>query len=327
VTAPAEIARPTTAELEALDAGVGWFDDRRERLDLAGADRVRFLQNLVTCDLTALASGEAARGFLTLVRGGVLADTEIVALEDRWRLVVPPGRSGPVAEHLAKYRIADRVEIVARADLVALGVRGSRVGQLLAALAAALVEDGSRRTELGIAGRTVAMRRDPRPGPARFDLELASTDRDEVVAALRSAGAKLGLVGLSEAALEWARISAGELAWGVDYGEENFPQETGEESAVSYTKGCYLGQEVVARIHYRGGVQRLPRRMRFAVGSAVERGAELAFEGRPAGRVTSLASDPRSGELVGLGLLHRRAAEAGTLLDASGGVHALVEVP
>ena len=84
-------------------------------------------------------------------------------------------------------------------------------------------------------------------------------------------------------------IEDGELLWGVDYGEENFPQELGDEAAVSYTKGCYLGQEVVARIHYRGGVQRRALGLRFT-GELPALGTALLKDGREAGRVWLFSS-------------------------------------
>jgi folate-binding protein YgfZ len=123
---------------------------------------------------------------------------------------------------------------------------------------------------------------------------------------------------VSAAAVEIARIEDGELRFGVDFSGENFPQETGRDSAVSYSKGCYLGQEVVARIHYRGGVQRLPRGLRFDGDRLADAGAELLFEGRSVGRATSAAQSPRFGA-IGLALLHQRGAAPGNRLEVSGG--------
>ncbi len=129
------------------------------------------------------------------------------------------------------------------------------------------------------------------------------------------------------AADELARIEAGELRFGVDFSAENFPQETGREGDVSYTKGCYLGQEVVARIHYRGGVQRQPRGLRFTPGSLPAAGVELLLEGRGVGRATSVAQSPQFGT-IGLGLLHQRGNAPGTRLAVAGGGEAeVVELP
>jgi folate-binding protein YgfZ len=130
--------------------------------------------------------------------------------------------------------------------------------------------------------------------------------------------------------LDALRIDAGIPWFGRDFGPDNFPQETGlEEQAVSYTKGCYLGQEVVARLHYRGQVSRQLRRLRLeSVPEAhAVPGTELLFEGRPAGVLTSVAGPPWLGELVGLSILQRRAFEPGTRLEVVGGGEAVVAPP
>jgi len=320
------IARPSLAEARALASGVGWFDDRRGRLDLTGFDRVRFFQNLVTCNVATLAAGTSCRGFLTHVKGGVLADFDLIAFVDRLRLVLPLGRREAIVAHLAKYRIIERVEIEPRTDLSAIGVRGERAGELIARLGWPAPAAGVR-IEIEIGATTAGLRREPRAGAPRFEIEFAATDREVIVAALRAAGDGHDLVELSPAALDLARIDAGEPAWGVDYGEENFPQETGEEAAVSYTKGCYLGQEVVARIHYRGGVQRQLCRLTIETAERIGTPAELLFEGRPVGTATTVALDPALGRPVGLGLVHRRAAAPGTRLDLAGGGTAIVDSP
>ncbi|HEX5719529.1 MAG TPA: aminomethyl transferase family protein, partial [Thermoanaerobaculia bacterium] len=105
--------------------------------------------------------------------------------------------------------------------------------------------------------------------------------------------------------------------FGRDFGPDNFPQETGIEEAVSYTKGCYLGQEVVARIHYRGGVQNVLRKLTFE-GIEPAQGVALLHDGREAGRATTVVGS------MGLGILHRRAAEPGTRVEVEGGGTALV---
>ena len=136
-----------------------------------------------------------------------------------------------------------------------------------------------------------------------------------------------GMRRVSAAAVEIARIEAGELVFGVDFSGENFPQETGREDAVSYSKGCYLGQEVVARIHYRGGVQRLPRGLHFDADRTPDAGAELLFEGRSVGRATSVTQSARFGA-IGLGLLHQRGAAPGTRLEVVGsGAAEVVALP
>jgi folate-binding protein YgfZ len=128
-------------------------------------------------------------------------------------------------------------------------------------------------------------------------------------------------------AVEVVRVEAGAPRFGAEFGPDHFPQETGLEDAVSYTKGCYLGQEVIARIHYRGGVNRRLCGLEFG-GAPPLAGTELGFEGRPAGTIGTALWSPTLGRAVGLALLHRRAAATGTLLAvATGGVATVRDLP
>jgi len=325
VSAAGPIARPTSEEERALHGGVGLAAGLElEGVELGGEDRVRFLQNLITCDVAGLAVGRSVRGFLTSVKGGVLADATVENLGDRLRLVVGAGRGEAAAAHLARYRVIERVEIGRVPGFAACALRGEKAPDLLRALDAPVPEPGEHR-ECELAGERLRIRREARRRAVRFVLETTTGALSQLAARLRAEGVRLGLVELSPAALALARVKALELAWGIDYGEENFPQETGDEDAISYAKGCYLGQEVVARIHYRGGVQRLPRRVRFGMGATVSPGDELLHDGRPAGRATTLAIDPESGAVLALALIHRRAAAPGTRLRTTAGAVAEVE--
>jgi folate-binding protein YgfZ len=118
-------------------------------------------------------------------------------------------------------------------------------------------------------------------------------------------------------ALEVLRAEAGIPRFGQDFGPENFPQETGIEEAVSYTKGCYLGQEIVARIHYRGGVQNLLRGLVFE-GTEPQPGAAILHDGREAGKATTVVHSPALERTVGLAILHRR-VQPGARVDVEGG--------
>jgi folate-binding protein YgfZ len=126
-----------------------------------------------------------------------------------------------------------------------------------------------------------------------------------------------GVEPVGSEALEILRVEAGIPRFGIDFGPDNFPQETGAEEAVNYTKGCYLGQEVVARIHYRGGVQKTLRGLVFE--TAPVPGTPLLFEGREVGAVTTVVESVALGRPAGLAILHRRGAQPGIRLDLSDG--------
>ena len=257
-------------------------------LDLVGPDAARFLNGYVTCDVRALVELRHVRGFVTGREGRVLADLDLVALPGRLRLRLPAGRGETVRAHLGKYLLADRVELEPAAGFARLRLAGPAAARRCSRRPASRPR---RRVARGPASSPaprlllLAMERGRQP---RFELWAPAAGLDALEAALVDAGAERA----SAAAFETLRVEAGELAFGVDYGPENFPQESGDEGAVSYTKGCYLGQEVVARLRWRGQAQRIPCGLRFP-GALPPPGTVVLHAGRPAGRATSVARSPR----------------------------------
>lgn len=313
---------PVADEVRALREGRGLVDRSwRGRLELLGADRQRFLNAYVTCEVKTLAAGQGAYGFFTSPQGRILSDAVVLALPDRLWVETAPGQEGPLSEHLRKYILADRVEVRILEDRLPLSLIGPGAGEALG------VEPPSElwaHARAMVHGTEVELQKSGQLGTEAYTLwvpaSLAGPLADRLLAspAVRPAGFE---------ALEILRTEAGIPRFGADFGPDNFPQETGIESAVSYTKGCYLGQEVVARIHYRGGVQKVLRGLVFEGGAVPRPGAPLTFEGREAGTVTTVADSPSLGRPVGLSILHRRAASPGARLDFEGGQAAVAELP
>jgi folate-binding protein YgfZ len=275
----------------------------RGGFELLGADRHRFLHNYVTCDVKGLAPGSSAYGFFTSPQGRILSDALLLAQEERLQVEVDRDQVEPMMAHLRKFILVDRVEIRPIEGLTPVAViagSGPQAEEVLGALAV------QPRSLMGAPAWTV-WTADPE--------------------ALAARGVRVG----SEA-LDILRVEAGIPRFGRDFGPDNFPQETGIEEAVSYTKGCYLGQEVVARIHYRGGVQNLLRGLVFDdpanPADTAEAGVQILHDGREAGRATTVVRSPVLDRTVGLGILHKRAAEPGTRVEVEGGGSAEVrELP
>ena len=152
------------------------------------------------------------------------------------------------------------------------------------------------------------------------DVICDSDDTERVKAALLGTGA----VEIDEAAADVVRVEHGRPRYGVDLDDSVIPQEAGlNERAVSFTKGCYVGQETVARLHWRGKPNRHLRGLRL--GEQVQPGTELRLGEREVGRITSVAASPRFGP-VGLALV-RREAQPGDVLDAGGVAAEVVDLP
>ena len=310
-------------EYRALREGCGLADRSwTGRLEILGADRQRFLNAYVTCDVKSLAPGEGAYGFFTNPQGRILSDLVVLAHEDRLWLQLPAGREEAMASHLRKYVLADRVEIRGLEDMLPISLVGPRAAQALGA--SELPAGDWRHVRTTLHGSEVALQRTPRLGAEAYTFWIsASIARLLIERLLESPEVKP--VGL--AAMEVLRVEAGVPRFGRDFGPENFPQETGADDAVSYTKGCYLGQEVVARIHYRGGVQKALRGLAFDTGSSPLPGAPLLYEGREVGTAGTVVDSMALALPVGLAILHRRAAAAGTRLDFAGGQAEVRDLP
>jgi folate-binding protein YgfZ len=264
----------------------------RGGFELLGPDRHRFLHNYVTCDVKGLAPGASAYAFFTSPQGRILSDARLLAGEERIQIEVDRDQVEPMMAHLRKYILVDRVEIRPLEGMTLVAIVGPRSEEMLGDPAA------QPRSHMGAPAWTVW------------------TADPETIVGTR----------ISPEALDILRVESGIPRFGQDFGPDNFPQETGIEEAVSYTKGCYLGQEVVARIHYRGGVQNLLRGLVFD-GDATA-GAQILHDGREAGRATTVVHSPALDRTVGLGILHKRAAEPGTRVEIDGGGSAEVrELP
>jgi tRNA-modifying protein YgfZ len=305
-------------EYQALTTGAGFFPrPEAELLSVTGEDRERFLNGQVTCEVKGLAPGHGVYGFFTTPQGKVMADVRVLAAADRFLLELPAGQRAEVVARLDRYRIADRVDWADLDETTLLTVAGPRA----AAVVPEAPEEAWAHREAEVEGVAVRVVRNDLLGVAAFDLWVPAQNAGEVAAALRRAGA----LEVTRAAVDAVRVERGAPLFGTDFAD-HFPQETGlGDRAVSYTKGCYLGQEVVARIHYRGGVNRglcgvvyeLPEgagaELRPAPGTA------LLHDGRAAGSAGTVVFSPALGRTAGLAVLHKRAAEPGTVLEVEGG--------
>jgi len=254
--------------------------------------------------------------------------------DDPLWLELPPGRAEAIAAQLRKYIIVDRVEVRPLDHLRLLTLVGPKAGEVLAAAGLPELPErpwssvrcirGRRRSGRGggWCGRTAWGRA---PGPSGCQWSRRRKWRQRLLA-LEIGG--VGVRPVGPEALEVVRAEAGIPRYGVDYGGDNFPQESGiEERAVSYTKGCYLGQEVVARIHYRGGVHKGLAGLVFDAADAANAadiempavGAKLLHEGKEVGTVTTAVHSPALGRAIGLAVLNLRATEPGTRLALGGG--------
>jgi folate-binding protein YgfZ len=282
------------------------------KLRLAGPDRVRFANGLFTNDVAALAPGEGCHAALLSVKGRVLADAILLVDEEAIWIEVVPELTAKVKAALERHAIVDDVAIEEVPGLHELGVLGEHARTHLERLLGAALPAGDAPYRHVRAGecRVVALRDLGLPG-----YRILGGDPLGLAAGLAHAD---GVRWIGEADAEVLRVEAGEPRYGVDMGEDHLPIESRLDDAVSHTKGCYMGQEVIARATARGHINRKLVGLRLDGGEPVERGARLSAPGRDeAGQITSSVRSPRHGAIA-LGYVHRSAWEPGTVL----GVHA-----
>jgi folate-binding protein YgfZ len=308
VVLPQRFADPAE-EYRALREGAALIDlGFRTLVHATGADRAAFLQGMLTADVAALAPGGGCPALLLTIQGRVTADLRVVALADALVLDVDVrARDGLVAA-LDALIIADEVELAGPPDPTALvGVEGPGAAALLGRAAAGLAPYA--HTEVAVAGVCVRVQRASEVHGPGFVLHVPAGQAPAVWDALAAAGG----VPSGMAALEGRRVELGVPRFGLDMDGATLALEVPVESAISATKGCYLGQEVVARGTARGHVNRR------LVGLSLEGpepppGAPLVRDGKEVGRLTSVARGFGRGALVALGFVRREHWEPGTEL-------------
>ena len=278
-------------EYEALRSAAVLLDlSDRGKLDVLGGDRARFLNGQVSNDVLALKPGEGCRAALLDRQSHVLAELRVYALEDRIEVDLDRCALDRTVQRLARYVLASDVQLRDRtAELGLFSIQGplalAVAERLTGASAIGLAEYG----HLGAAFQRhpVRLRRSSRAGGLGVDILHPAGASLLLWRALVEAGA--APAGMT--AVEAARIEAGIPRYGADVTECHLVQEAAYPDAVSFTKGCYTGQEVVARVRSRGHVNRL--RCGLVVDGSALPGDEVRAEGQRIGEVTSSARSPR----------------------------------
>jgi len=300
------------SEWAAVRRHCGVFDAGfRGLLRLTGSDRTTFTQGMVTNDVAILKSGDGTYAALLTVQGRIVSDMRIYALADEIWLEVPAQRIAAVRDHLERHIVADEVEFIVESNAWAplLAIEGPRAAGIVATVIGA-DPDGLRpfahrehifeTTPLRIAAVTHA-------GEAGYLFIGPPALAGRLWQACKDAGA----VAVGMEALDVLRLEAGIPWYDYDMDETTLISEVGLETAISFRKGCYLGQEVVERVAARGQVQRK------LVGLVCEgrlpppADSPLRYDGKEAGFITSALWSPACQSLIALGYVRQEYWEPG----------------
>lgn len=300
-----------------LRRSAAWCDlPRRAVVEVTGADAVAFIDRFATAALGGLRPGESAETFFTDVRGWVLALALVLRRDDGLEIDAGPAARVALADHLEHYHVRERLEVHdASARRASFLVAGPAAATALAALLKAppVAAGGHVGATVGTAAVCIA-RVDWFRGVDGFLVRCAVDDAATVRDRLRDSG----LPNAAAEAVEALRIEAG-FPDPVDIPEKTLPQELDRPPAtISFTKGCYLGQETVARLDALGHVNRTLSLLATNGRAAPPSGTMIRVDGAEAGVVTSSCVSPLHAAPVALGIVHRRGHAPGAAITIGG---------
>jgi folate-binding protein YgfZ len=314
---PRHFGNPEHEYESALKDAVVFDRSHHGKVEVAGKDAASFLHNLSTNDVKQLAIGEGCTAYLTTGQAKIVAAVCIyrVGSETFWLdCNIQSGEA--VRQHLDRYLISEQVEIRDRTvEFAQTHVAGpsaaALVGKVLDGKCAELVE---LRLAL-VNGSNAAQCRHHSPlGVPGFDIVCSAARGPRLWQDLRQAGA----VPSGTEVYETLRVEAGTPTYGLDIDDGNLPQEVGRvEQMVSFTKGCYIGQETVARIRTYGHVNRSLIGLVISGKEIVATGTKLFADVQEVGRTTSCAWSPRLQQIIALGYARRGSETPGTRLALS----------
>ncbi len=299
---------------EALYETAAWLDiSSRGKIRVGGDDRLRFLHAMSSNALENLLPGSGTYAFFLNAQGRIQADSRIYVAEEHVLLDTEADSRRTLIEHLEQFVIMDDVSLEDLTDsLAGVALEGPRAEALAAqALGARLPAPAPHSHREAGAVRLLRSSLSGQPG---LWLIAAAGRKPELIEKLQAAGAVAG----SAEQFDVVRVENGLPRFGSDFFDSNIPQETQQLQALSFTKGCYLGQEIVERVRSRGQVNKLLVSLEIEGRQTPPSGTVVEFEGKPMGRLTSPVYSPRTGKVLGMAILRREASEAGTPLTIAG---------
>ena len=300
-------------EFRTLVSACGIYRLDRAQIALTGSDRVRWLNGMVTNNVRDLATGHGVYAFLLNPQGKIQA--EIYAFNRGESLVVETGRAQleTVLQIFDRYIIMDDVEVEnLTGKFTVIGLAGPRSREVLAAGGLSQELEPSQFSHVKWNGSDATLVRGDNPYVENYEVWVPTEDSETASQALASAGAQE----VHEDALEMFRIGCGIPKFGQDIRERDLPQETAQERALNFTKGCYIGQEIVERIRSRGAVHRTF--VGFEIEGKVSPGTRIQNEGKDVGEMTSVATVNADGgeRVIALGYIRKEFTVPGKVLTA-----------
>ncbi len=302
-------SEPITAAYEALHSGCGLVHlEGWTVVTLTGDDRHIFLHNMCTNEIKTLEPGQGCEAFCTDVKGKIIAHVFVLLTDDTIYLITVPDQADNLIGHLDRYIIREDVQLADCTD--------ARDVTFIAGEKAEAVTEGAG---VGFLAAFVAL--------PRGTAQLAITE-NTTTAKLHEKLVANGATECPDEAWDSFRLEAGLPLYGVDFNADHLPQEVARnEQAINFNKGCYLGQETVARLDALGHVNKQLVTVKFPADSQPAPGIMLLNDSKPVGAATSVAWSPILEAPIGIAMVRRIANSVGTTLDTEVGPVEVVATP
>jgi tRNA-modifying protein YgfZ len=297
---------------QALRESSAWLDlSARGRIRAMGEDRVRLLHAMCTNHIQQLRTGEGCYAFFLNPQGRILADALVLALPDALLIDTEPETRQSLYAHLDKYIIADDVTLEDTTDgTVQIGIEGLAAEDVMARLGAP--QPGAPYSHQDWDERLVI--RSSVTGQPGFSIVAPAAHREALIREIEAAGA----VRASDQDARVVRLELGHPRYGEDITDRYLPHETQMLGALHFSKGCYIGQEIVERVRARGGVHRFLAPLEIEGADPPEAGAVITADRKAVGEIASAAWSPARGRIAALAYLRLGEISQGAALACGG---------
>jgi folate-binding protein YgfZ len=304
------------------DGGAGLIDlsAARGRIKVSGSEATMFLNGLMTNDMKSLAANRWMPSVFPTVQGRLIGVVRVIrGSEPSFLIDTETASHDAVLKTISRFTMAGDFKVSDVTEETALlTIQGQNAGEVIEKV---FETSASEIPDKGVSEvQSVTIIRASHTGEDGFDIFIDASRKAELLQALETAGAQP----ISDDTLEILRVEAGIARFGVDVDETNVVPETNLDDAVSYTKGCYVGQEIIVRIKHRGHPAKKLTGLRFETDAQVESGAVInSIEDQEIGRVTSAVISPRRGS-IGLGYVRYEYLTEGTRVVVADGIDTIV---
>ncbi|MBX9653503.1 hypothetical protein K2Y11_07765 [bacterium] len=314
-----ETTTPFESAFEAATKRIGLVNvSRWDRVEVAGNDRAKLIGNLCTNEIVKLPSGTGCEAFFLNAKGKIIDYGMIYSVGDSLWIDLEPSRGALMVKHLDRYIFREDVQLHDRSESHAqfhlAGPKGHELLSLLG-LSGELPDRAVCIQEWE--GAPIQVRRRARSTEGGIDLVIPAEHAAHLWSRLLESGKPLGLEVMDEDVLETLRVEASLPRFGMEVTEENLPQEIGrDKEAISFHKGCYIGQETVARLDAYGHVNKILRGFESESGAPMDAGQPLFKEGKQVGTIASAVDSPRWSKRIGMGVVRVAGVDVGSTVEA-----------